>query len=682
MRPDFIRKRNEEVAAILVRAKLLPQASLASALQSAGVEYLEEILIAKKEATEADLTKALASAFRTQFLSTEKLAKVEIPQSTLATIPRRIAETFLIFPVLFDTKTGSVGVVTSDPANTHVLEEIKQACGLAALRPFYGRPNAVRAAIAKFYAGDRSAFEDLTRVKDGNDAFSFGSFNLGSPSVAPAADSPLDAPAPLSVALPPATQPVPQVVAPAPAAPAVQPAAASALSELPEANRPSSSMGAVKADPALERLVEVFAVMVSLLENERPDLRGHSATTGRYARRIAERLRLEPVQTAAISIAGLLHDVGKHGTYHLTALNASEYAGHKLAAQKGYSTGLRLLENAQLPKETVLSLEHMYERFDGKGLPSGLAGKDIPIGARIVAVTDSFSDLTQNPRNPQRKVLTGQQAMDVLGKYKGTVFDPHLVDTLSALVLGDDVRARILQTKYSTLLVDGDSEETTVLELRLFEQGFDVRIARSAEAAMKLLADNEFDLVISELDLPNGDGLKLLADARKLPKGADVAWVVYTRRQDRADAQRAFELGASDFVQKPSPSEILVQKMRALMDLKVSKRAAVSKPKGVSGSLREMGLPDMIQILYHGRKSGNLRISSAGKQGEIHIEAGNIVNAVWTGKKGEDAFFAMLKLEDGEFALDPGFKPTERVINASSEALLLEGMRRLDEGLA
>ncbi len=48
--------------------------------------------------------------------------------------------------------------------------------------------------------------------------------------------------------------------------------------------------------------------------------------------------------------------------------------------------------------------------------------------------------------------------------------------------------------------------------------------------------------------------------------------------------------------------------------------------------------------------------------------------------RGEDAFYAMLALDEGEFTLDPSVKPAERVINMSSEGLLLEGMRRLDEG--
>jgi DNA-binding response OmpR family regulator len=201
---------------------------------------------------------------------------------------------------------------------------------------------------------------------------------------------------------------------------------------------------------------------------------------------------------------------------------------------------------------------------------------------------------------------------------------------------------------------------------------------RSAEHALKVLAEGETDLVVSEIDLGPSDGLALLAEARAQPWGKDVPWVVYTRRQERAVAQKAFEFGVLDYVTKPAPADVLVAKLKALLD----QRAGSRTTQGVSGSLREMGLPDMVQILFHGRKSGNLRIRARDGTGEIHFAEGNVVDAAWRELRGQDAFFAMLKVTDGEFALDPSFKAGARVIHQSSEALLLEGMRRMDEGIA
>jgi hypothetical protein len=111
----------------------------------------------------------------------------------------------------------------------------------------------------------------------------------------------------------------------------------------------------------------------------------------------------------------------------------------------------------------------------------------------------------------------------------------------------------------------------------------------------------------------------------------------------------------------------------------IEREAAQRGLGGVSGSLSEMSLPDMVQVLWHGRKTGSLKIRAAGEAGEIHFVTGAIYNALWANLRGEEAFYAMLALSEGEFALDPNFTAPQQVIQDSPEALLLEGMRRIDE---
>ena len=115
-----------------------------------------------------------------------------------------------------------------------------------------------------------------------------------------------------------------------------------------------------------------------------------------------------------------------------------------------------------------------------------------------------------------------------------------------------------------------------------------------------------------------------------------------------------------------------------LRDELIERRGATNN-KGVSGSLGEMSLPDMVQILWHGRKTCALKIQAGSSNGEIDFAEGQVVNARWQELRGEEAFYKMLSLQEGDFRLDPSYKPTVRVISASPEALLLEGMRRLDE---
>jgi hypothetical protein len=128
---------------------------------------------------------------------------------------------------------------------------------------------------------------------------------------------------------------------------------------------------------------------------------------------------------------------------------------------------------------------------------------------------------------------------------------------------------------------------------------------------------------------------------------------------------------------KPVSADIMAAKLRQLIERRAS--ASGGGARGVTGSLTEMSLPDMIQILWHGRKTCALRITSAASSGEMDFSDGQVVDARWDALRGEDAFYKMLTLREGDFRLDPTFKPTTRSIEASPEALLLEGMRRLDE---
>jgi response regulator RpfG family c-di-GMP phosphodiesterase len=424
--------------------------------------------------------------------------------------------------------------------------------------------------------------------------------------------------------------------------------------------------------------VETLNVLVSLLENSRQDLRGHSAQVSRLIKKLAERIGLSPSQLINLQIAAFLHDLGKAGAYHLTTLNVAEYEGHATQAKKTVTSPARLMEAVGLSSDTKNAVEQMYERFDGEGFPGGLRGKDISLGARILAIADTYADLTQNPRNPFRKRLRPAEACEVLERYRSSIFDPNLVDLFKQTVTGEDLKARLLANRHRALIIDPDPEETTVLELRMVEQGFEVQQARTAEQALKQLRSGEFEMVVTEIDLGGSiDGFALLTEARKNEWGKKLPWIFVTARSGSADARKAFELGAVDFMQKPVAADLLVAKLKQIMEREATTSGAA--PRGVSGSLTEMGLPDMVQVLWHGRKTGSLKIRSSHDHGEIQFVNGMIFNALWMTQRGEEAFYAMLRLKEGTFAMDPNFQAESQVIQGSPEALLLEGMRRLDE---
>ncbi|MBN2197394.1 MAG: DUF4388 domain-containing protein [Polyangiaceae bacterium] len=610
-------------------------------------ERFEEALIEIHATDEATLLKYLATLHKTRFVSTEKLAKADIDRFTLDKIPRKLAEHHVVFPVLFDRKAGVLSVVTPDPDDVAMIHEIQLASGVKEVRAFIGRPRAVKAAIAKNYGGDIHAFANI-------DTQAHEQFQ----SMLNVYERNLVSDESLTSSLATDERRRERVIS---------------AEQLQQAGPAASTRGF--GGFSGHEYLETLNVLVTLIENSRGDLRGHSAHVGRFVRKLAERIGLSEIQTGLVTLAGYVHDLGKMGAYHLTALNVSEYEAHRSAALKAAATPMRLLETIGLPPEVQEAVRHMYERFDGKGFPDGIGGKDIALGARLLAIADTYADLTQNPRNPFRQKLRPIQACEVLARFRESIFDPNLVDLFKITVTGDDVKARLLANRYRALIVDTDPEESTVLELRMVEQGFEVTQAHASDSAFRLLERGDFDVVIAEIDLRPQDGFALLAEARKHPWGKKLPWVVVTGRTARGDAQRAFEHGVEDFVNKPVASDLLVAKVKQILE----RDAARTGRRGVSGSLKEMGLPDIVQVLWHGRKTGALRISAGGDSGEIHFVNGSVYNAMWASLRGEEAFYALLKLEDGEFSLDPNFEAPQAVIQASPEALLLEGMRRLDE---
>ena len=610
-------------------------------------ERVEEALLDANTLDETRLLKFIASEHKTRFVSTEKLAKAEIDRTTLEKVPHKFAEQRTVFPVMYDASSSTLSVVTPDPDDLGMQQELQLVSGVRTVQCFVGRPRAVRAAISKTYAGDIHAFATLDRSAHEQFTTMLNVYERNLVSE----ETMTDSLARESVAR------------------------ERVLSTEDLTHRQGDRDFLAPRGVNLKSYVETLNVLVTLLENNRLDLRGHSARVARLMQKMVERIGLPELERESFVIGAYLHDLGKMGTFHLTALNVAQYEGHRTTAQKQLITPTRLLEAVRLPRDVENGVQMMYERIDGKGFPNAVKGKDIPLLARVLAIVDTYADLNYNPRNPFRQTLTPAKACEVLKRYAGTLFDGNLVDLFRSLVTGDDLKARLLSDRHRVLIVDPDPEETTVLELRLIEQGFEVRQARSGEQALKALNAGEISLVVSELDLEQSDGLALLAEARKQPWGKKLPWIIATSRAGRGDAQRAFELSVSDYVTKPVNLELFIAKVKQILE----REATTPGARGVTGSLTEMGLPEIVQILWHGRKAGRLKIRAGTDSGEIHFVGGEIFNALWANLRGEEAFYAMLRLSEGEFVLDPVFEASQRVIVANPEMLLLEGMRRLDE---
>lgn len=625
----------------------------------------EEALLELGDIDEPTLLGKLAARYRTQFVSTEKLSKVVVPPALLRVVPLKVAERLGVCPVLYDRASQTLSVVAGD-LETHDLEkQLQLVTNLRSVRVLFARPVAVSALIRKLYAQELDSFQPLlnaSRKTEGGLDVQLDYARLGGRS-----DDVVDFG-------PGRVIDDASASAPAPETPTIElPPAEKAQGLTIEAGRIPAEASAATHDR--EAQLELVNVLVALLEQDRGELRGHSAQVTRLAKTVGRLMGMDADALHALALAASLHDIGKAGTYHLTAMNVARYEGHRARAEKTRLAPVKLFEAAKLPDETNRFLAHLYERYDGSGFPDGLSGEAIPLGARILAVVETYLDVTQNEKNPYRRKLSPTEGYAACCENAGTVFDPGVLSVLERVVLGEEAKKRHAERR-AVLLVDPSAEDATLLELRLVEQGFDVTVVPDAEGAIRKLEELEFNFVVTEIELPRADGFTLLDAIRGMGAKAPGV-IVHTRRGDRETIARAFERGAIDLVVKPASPEVVAAKVEQLSVRKSA--AAPAQKRGVHGSLREMSLPEVIQIFSNGRKTGRLRITSGQQRGEVHFSEGMVFDATFGAIRGADAVYAMLALTDGEFELDASFTPTENLIGMSAEGLLLEGMRRLDE---
>ena len=175
-------------------------------------------------------------------------------------------------------------------------------------------------------------------------------------------------------------------------------------------------------------------VLLRALQERNPDLAQRHAAVARLAGAIGERMNLPAEERAQLRQAAELHDVGKLAIPEEVLnkpgpLEPAEWAfvrRHTLIGERIIGAAPALAGAAKLVRST-------HERLDGSGYPDGLAGDQIPLGARIIAVSDAFTAMT-TPR-PHAAQFTIPEAIAELRRCAGTQFDPTVVDAFSELVV-------------------------------------------------------------------------------------------------------------------------------------------------------------------------------------------------------------------------------------------------------
>ncbi len=184
--------------------------------------------------------------------------------------------------------------------------------------------------------------------------------------------------------------------------------------------------------------VQTLTTLADAIDLRDPYTAGHSKRVAAYSRQLALSLGLRDADVDTIENGALMHDIGKVGVPDAVLFkNGPLDAQERLLIRSHPVTGAGILAGMPSMCDIVPCILHHHERVDGSGYPDGLAGDRIPLGARIIAVADSFDAMTTD--RPYRRGLAVDVAVEELLKHAGTQFDVHCVHAFADLVLRGDI---------------------------------------------------------------------------------------------------------------------------------------------------------------------------------------------------------------------------------------------------
>ena len=239
----------------------------------------------------------------------------------------------------------------------------------------------------------------------------------------------------------------------------------------------------------------IFVSLAKLLEMKDPETAQHSARVAMFSRDLAAQMGFSDEEQSRIHLAGLLHDVGKVGVPDEILLKPGRLTPEQRAIMERHS---RLSAEAIAGIPGFSDLTRMvyahHERLDGSGYPEGVEGSDIPVGARILGVADTFEALTSD--RPYRKGRTAEEALEIFAE------DAHLFDDDVVQALCELVGSGLLQYEYGSMADFSDewSRAARHLDVRPDDEPFELPpdrlvgdVTGSDELARGLTGEREID---------------------------------------------------------------------------------------------------------------------------------------------------------------------------------------------
>jgi putative two-component system response regulator len=342
--------------------------------------------------------------------------------------------------------------------------------------------------------------------------------------------------------------------------------------------------------------------LATLAEYRDPETGGHVKRTQNYVKALAVKLRDHPrfrdvLDDATIELlyhSAPLHDIGKVGVRDEVLLKngpltAEEFQHMQKHAEYGYETLHRTEQ--KIGKSTFLhcAMEIAYshqEKWDGSGYPRGLKGDEIPVSGRLMALADVYDALIS--KRPYKIPMPYEKVVQIIVESKGSHFDPDVVDAFLqveavfrniALTFKDyEEEKRLIQNApsgertgkrahpHNVLLVDDNPINLDIMTSQLVSLGYAVDPATNGKEALERYKEKTYELVLTDLEMPEMDGYALTAEIRRIEAGTENQIPIFAITASYFDlsAESAKAFGLSGYMLKPLDLDVLTRRLSEL----------------------------------------------------------------------------------------------------------------------
>lgn len=182
-------------------------------------------------------------------------------------------------------------------------------------------------------------------------------------------------------------------------------------------------------------LINTITSFASAIDAKSPWTKGHSERVANYAIEIGKEMGLKGKDLERLRLSGLLHDIGKIGTYDILLDKPDKLTDEEFGLVKKHpAKGVEILKSIKQFNDILPVIMSHHEKIDGSGYPEGLKGDDIPLFARILCIADSFDSMTAD--RPYRPSPGREYAISELKRCSGTQFDTRMVEAFLKILGG------------------------------------------------------------------------------------------------------------------------------------------------------------------------------------------------------------------------------------------------------